>query len=832
MRPEGATKLNSGLTRPITPPMQPSVPASPTPADAAAAAAAWRTRVDDVQRRAAQALDTADLNGLAALFGDLDGWADEQRAYQARCRIAEATLAYRPLQASLWPPAFAVTARRLLDALEREPSEPVLLNLTGVLLYELGETGGAEALFRAALRLDPAIPHVEENIAACRARGQAPPPRGAVAASLRVLGRRARAVAAKARPAQGMTLSLIMIVKDEQEMLPGCLEAVKDVVDEMIVVDTGSSDDTVAIAERFGATVVHFPWNGSFADARNVSIDHATCDWVMYLDADEHLMPEDAPGLRELISKTWREAFYLVETNYTGGEDSGAAVTHHALRLWRRRPQYRFEGRIHEQKTHTMPTYLPERFETSTIRMRHYGYLRSRITAKDKSRRNIELLEIEARENPSPFNRYNLGSEYLALGDAATAREHFDAAWADLRRDDRWQGAGYAPLLVARVATARRAAGDAPAAREVIAEGLAAYPDHTDLVLEDAMCARELGSPAEARSLALRCLDMGDAPARYAATVGSGTFLATCLLAELEQAAGRDAEAERLYREALEQHHDYVGPLLPLVSLMAARGANRAEIEAVVPGRPTARLLAATALYESGRHELAVRWFRGVLDSQPANGAARIGLVEALLSQRLYAEAAAEAALEPTDSPLAPTAHAARLFATAVQGDGDQLAAELPSAAAAGLAAHDVELYRAWSDSLRGRPLGRMVPGPAADSAATALEALLRVEEFEAFERLIPVWESIDIDPQERHERLARIYLRRGFLESAADEWIASVRIEPDAGAMLGLAQVAVARGLHAEAVEFAEEAVALDPAHTVANRYLAALTSTARSAA
>jgi glycosyltransferase involved in cell wall biosynthesis len=200
----------------------------------------------------------------------------------------------------------------------------------------------------------------------------------------------------------------VMIVKDEQEMLPGCLEAVKDAVDEMIVVDTGSSDRTAEIARSFGATVVDFPWNGSFADARNISLDNATCDWVMYLDADEHMQPEDAPKLRELLSKTWREAFYLVETNYTGGDESGAAVTHHALRLWRRRPQYRFEGRIHEQKTHTMPTYLPERFETSTVRMRHYGYLRSRITAKDKSRRNIELLELEARESPSPFNHYNL----------------------------------------------------------------------------------------------------------------------------------------------------------------------------------------------------------------------------------------------------------------------------------------------------------------------------------------------------------------------------------------------------------------------------------------
>ena len=86
-----------------------------------------------------------------------------------------------------------------------------------------------------------------------------------------------------------------MIVKNEEEMLPGCLEAVRDAVDEMVIVDTGSSDRTVEIAESFGAKVVHFPWNGSFADARNCSLDHATGDWVLYLDADEHLVPEDAP---------------------------------------------------------------------------------------------------------------------------------------------------------------------------------------------------------------------------------------------------------------------------------------------------------------------------------------------------------------------------------------------------------------------------------------------------------------------------------------------------------------------------------------------------------
>ena len=84
-----------------------------------------------------------------------------------------------------------------------------------------------------------------------------------------------------------MRISLCMIVKDEEEMLPGCLAAVAEHVDEIVVVDTGSTDRTVEIAESFGANVVEFPWNGSFADARNVSLDHATGDWILWLDADE-----------------------------------------------------------------------------------------------------------------------------------------------------------------------------------------------------------------------------------------------------------------------------------------------------------------------------------------------------------------------------------------------------------------------------------------------------------------------------------------------------------------------------------------------------------------
>src|SRR5262249_24311629 len=160
-------------------------------------------------------------------------------------------------------------------------------------------------------------------------------------------------------------------------------------VDEIIVVDTGSTDNTTAIAQSFGAHVIHFPWNGSFADARNISIQHATGDWIVYLDADEHLEDGSAPALRALLGKTWRQAFYLHATNYPGADAAGSAVPPPPMRVIGTRPEYRFEGRTHEQKPRLMPTSPPERFELTKIRLRHYGYLKSRVTARDKSRRNL-----------------------------------------------------------------------------------------------------------------------------------------------------------------------------------------------------------------------------------------------------------------------------------------------------------------------------------------------------------------------------------------------------------------------------------------------------------
>ena len=100
-------------------------------------------------------------------------------------------------------------------------------------------------------------------------------------------------------------LSICMIVRDEETTLPRCLKSVQDVADEVIVVDTGSKDNTVSIARDFGAKVYHFEWRDDFAAARNESLKYASGDWIFQIDADEELLPGSISHLRKAMLNPW-----------------------------------------------------------------------------------------------------------------------------------------------------------------------------------------------------------------------------------------------------------------------------------------------------------------------------------------------------------------------------------------------------------------------------------------------------------------------------------------------------------------------------------------------
>jgi len=795
-------------------------PVPPTAATAHPAAAAERLRAD-----ARAALAARDLHAYSALFPLAAEIEDIHRRHHARLLLLEAGLHDAPPEPAVLAGALAVVARRAVELLEDDPREPAILNVAGVAFYELGELGAAERLFKAARRLDPDLAHVAGNLeqlaARRRARVPAPPVPPAVRAALSELAPRGKRVAAQARPAEGLTLSLCMIVKDEEEMLPRCLAAVRDHVDELVVVDTGSSDRTREIALEYGANLIDFAWTGSFSDARNVSFDAATGDWLMFLDADEVLVEGDGERLRALTGQTWREAFYLLETNHTGTLEDGTAVTHNALRVFRNRPGLRFEGRIHEQIAHHLPAYLPERLHVSDVRIDHYGYLGAVRDAKEKSRRNIELLERQVAEGvETPFLAFNLGSEYAAAGDNELAREKFTSAWERVRGAGTIATYGFVPSLANRLVRSLRVTGRFEEARRRGDEVLRLFPGFTDVLLEQALAAAAMGDHETASAELERCLQWGDAPSTYSATQGSGSYLALASLADVRRAAGDLQGAEELLRRCRDEHPAFLGAVEPLTRLLLARGVSPEDaVRAVEAGAElplSARFMLAAALHEGSAAEAAEAQLRIVLAAQPDAAPARVALGEALLSQSRFLDAAEAALAVDAGSPWAPAAARTALFGL-LAGDGadEDVARALQWAREAGMPDGELRALRAWRGARRGEaPPPASIPASGAALTITMLEALLRLEAFEVFATLLPVADALALSARERHEILARMYLRRGFLESAGDEWVTAVEDHgPDVDALTGLAEVAAARGFDEDAALFAAEARALQAA-------------------
>ncbi len=187
-------------------------------------------------------------------------------------------------------------------------------------------------------------------------------------------------------------ISLCMIVKDEEEQLARCLDSVKDCVDEMVIVDTGSTDSTVAIAESYGARILYHAWDGSFSSARNVSLDAATGDWLLVLDADEAMV--DGSRLHEILADTQPEVqgYVLPMVNFVGDRDHEEAVTSPAARLFRNRPEYRYSRALHEQ----ILAVIQSTVEGAIVRwldlpIEHYGYLTPVVAERDKVARNLAL---------------------------------------------------------------------------------------------------------------------------------------------------------------------------------------------------------------------------------------------------------------------------------------------------------------------------------------------------------------------------------------------------------------------------------------------------------
>lgn len=198
---------------------------------------------------------------------------------------------------------------------------------------------------------------------------------------------------------QGPSISLCMIVKNEERFLAKCLESVKDCVDEMIVVDTGSTDETVKIAESFGAQVFHHTWENDFSKHRNQSIGYAKGDWIFWLDADEALEPGGCLAIREATKDTELDSIMITMVCYFGNRTRES--WNNSIKLFRNRVGIRFEGAVHNQ----VVGYEQTRF--CPVKIYHYGYDVGQNTIRKKFERTSTLLKRAIEREPENFRHHH-----------------------------------------------------------------------------------------------------------------------------------------------------------------------------------------------------------------------------------------------------------------------------------------------------------------------------------------------------------------------------------------------------------------------------------------
>ncbi|MBM69409.1 MAG: hypothetical protein CME43_08025 [Haliea sp.] len=320
-----------------------------------------------------------------------------------------------------------------------------------------------------------------------------------------------------------MPLSLCMIVKDEAFFLRDCLSAAAPHVDELVVVDTGSSDNSRAIASNFTDRVFDYTWHDDYAAARNYSLAQARHEWILVLDADELITPTDFSALHQVIARTDLDGFFLQQYNYNNDQTaygwqaaqdlelsrgfSGYTVNP-ILRLFRNRTDIRYTGSIHE----TVDASIDEhRQGTLHIPIHHYIDANPARPRSARSLRYLALMERELATQPSG-RLYSIAatSAMYHAADFSRARDYFVRA-AEM---------GYRPgHSLEGAAEACYRAQDFGAASDLYQRAEATGHRTPAMCLNRANLAVKAGDHAGAARLLQECLDLGGLSAEINAVI-------------------------------------------------------------------------------------------------------------------------------------------------------------------------------------------------------------------------------------------------------------------------------------------------------------------------
>jgi tetratricopeptide (TPR) repeat protein len=272
------------------------------------------------------------------------------------------------------------------------------------------------------------------------------------------------------------TLSACLIVRNESLVLERCLASLSGVADEIVVVDTGSTDATPEIAAGFGARIVRHTWRDDFSAARNVGLDLASGDWILAIDADEYLAAGTRPQVRAVIDHTGADGILITVRNLLAPDDLIQSAESRIVRLFRRRDDVRFAGIIHEDVTADI-TRRGGRIVGSPIVIVHDGYSSDTTQgAGTRAERNLPLLLRAAADAPlDPYLQFHLGATYQHLGRHDDAQRHLEQVWQLPHEELNTEILANAAVRLAQLALGdRRLEGVV----QYAAQALALEPDH------------------------------------------------------------------------------------------------------------------------------------------------------------------------------------------------------------------------------------------------------------------------------------------------------------------------------------------------------------------
>ncbi|MGG3284360.1 glycosyltransferase [Paenibacillus solani] len=347
-----------------------------------------------------------------------------------------------------------------------------------------------------------------------------------------------------------LSISVCMIVKNEASCIESCLSSVSKYVREIIVVDTGSIDETKEIALKYTSNVYEFQWINDFSAARNFAISKASQSVILMMDADEMLNPESLPLLMKYCAEPNGSAGRVRQVNQLGNGETGVIEI---ARLMPNDKTMKYTGRIHEQITKIDGD--PPRVISTGVELFHSGYSKEVIMDQNKIKRNLDLLTLELSDHPdNPYIWYQLGKTNYVAEKYLKANSQFQQA-IDLvvGKNDL---PPYLPNLLVSYVYSLLKTKEFDKILSIVEVCTDLYPDFTDIYFVYGIVLMELkdiNQIEQIRETFEYCIHLGEADtSKYETVHGVGSYRAYYNLGVYYEAIGEAKKAVEYYKMAVQ----------------------------------------------------------------------------------------------------------------------------------------------------------------------------------------------------------------------------------------------------------------------------------------